>query len=84
MPHFKACLIIEKFNSLFARALLIFSPFPCDKINGMPKITESRGKGFLFRELHQNIFIGTASDRYSGWIGQDRKKRMAHGAWSIA
>ena len=24
----------------------------------------------MFRGLHQNILIGTASDRYAGWIGQ--------------
>jgi uncharacterized protein YecE (DUF72 family) len=27
-------------------------------------------KDFMFRGLHQNILIGTASDRYAGWIGQ--------------
>jgi len=36
----------------------------------MPKTTESSAKGFLFQELPQNILIGTASDRYAGWIGQ--------------
>ena len=25
---------------------------------------------FQFRDIHPNIFIGTASDRYAGWIGQ--------------
>ncbi|MFX0115212.1 MAG: DUF72 domain-containing protein, partial [Candidatus Hodarchaeota archaeon] len=25
---------------------------------------------FQFRDLHPNILIGTASDRYAGWIGQ--------------
>lgn len=25
---------------------------------------------FRFRGLHPNVFIGTASDRYAGWIGQ--------------
>ncbi len=25
---------------------------------------------FQFRELHPKVFIGTASDRYAGWIGQ--------------
>lgn len=25
---------------------------------------------FHFRDLHPNVFIGTASDRYAGWIGQ--------------
>ena len=50
----------------------------------MANTTESRAKGSLFRELPQNILIGTASDRYAGWIGQDSEKRIAHGAWSIA
>ncbi|MEE9612368.1 MAG: DUF72 domain-containing protein [Desulfatiglandales bacterium] len=27
-------------------------------------------KAYQFRDLHPNVFIGTASDRYSGWIGQ--------------
>ena len=27
-------------------------------------------KTFHFRGLHPNVFIGTASDRYAGWIGQ--------------
>ena len=27
-------------------------------------------KSFHFRNLHPQIFIGTASDRYAGWIGQ--------------
>jgi hypothetical protein len=46
----------------------------------MPKPSETRSKNFFFRELPQNILIGTASDRYAGWIGQDEKRRMAHGA----
>lgn len=25
---------------------------------------------FKFRDLHPKIFMGTASDRYAGWIGQ--------------
>jgi uncharacterized protein YecE (DUF72 family) len=25
---------------------------------------------FRFRHLHHNIFLGTASDRYAGWLGQ--------------
>ena len=36
----------------------------------MPKTNEIRAKSFLFRNLSQNILIGTASDRYAGWIGQ--------------
>ena len=30
----------------------------------------SRIRNFLFRDLHPNLFMGTASDRYAGWIGQ--------------
>src|SRR4030042_6153650 len=36
----------------------------------MAKTIESRAKIFLFREPPQKILIGTASDRYAGWIGQ--------------
>jgi len=36
----------------------------------MPKTTEGKAKRFLFKDLPQNILIGTASDRYAGWIGQ--------------
>jgi uncharacterized protein YecE (DUF72 family) len=36
----------------------------------MPNPIESKAKAFLFRRLSQNILIGTASDRYAGWIGQ--------------
>lgn len=27
-------------------------------------------KSFCFRDLHPHLYIGTASDRYGGWIGQ--------------
>jgi uncharacterized protein YecE (DUF72 family) len=27
-------------------------------------------ENFLFRDLHPGIFMGTASDRYAGWLGQ--------------
>jgi uncharacterized protein YecE (DUF72 family) len=27
-------------------------------------------ESFYFRDLHPNVFMGTASDRYAGWIGQ--------------
>ena len=27
-------------------------------------------QNFNFRSLHPQVFIGTASDRYAGWIGQ--------------
>ncbi|MCJ7494171.1 MAG: hypothetical protein MUP68_08030 [Deltaproteobacteria bacterium] len=49
----------------------------------MAKPPESGSTGFVFRDLPRNILIGTASDRYAGWIGQDSKKRMAHGAWGM-
>ena len=28
------------------------------------------GQSFVFKEIHSNIAIGTASDRYAGWLGQ--------------
>jgi len=27
-------------------------------------------KHFLFRQLHPQVRVGTASDRYAGWLGQ--------------
>jgi hypothetical protein len=36
----------------------------------MENFLEGGRKSFLFRDLHPNIFFGTASDRYAGWIGQ--------------
>ena len=36
----------------------------------MANYLENDPKSFLFRELPKNILIGTASDRYVGWIGQ--------------
>ena len=36
--------------------------------------------GFYFRNLHPLIFMGNASDRYAGWIGQiysDGKYKIA-------
>jgi len=38
----------------------------------MPETAEggAKGKGFLFRDLPQNILIGKASDRYAEWIEQ--------------
>ena len=44
----------------------------------MAKTTEGRVKSFLFREFLQNILSGTASARYAGWGGQDRKRGMDH------
>jgi len=34
---------------------------------------------FQFRSLHPNIFLGTASDRYAGWIGQIYTKERYEG-----
>ncbi len=31
---------------------------------------EEKSEQFRFRDLHPNILLGTASDRYAGWIGQ--------------
>ena len=36
----------------------------------MPKNALGGKRSLLFRELPQNVLIGTASDRYAGWIGQ--------------
>ena len=36
----------------------------------MPQNALVGEKSLLFRELPQNVLIGTASDRYAGWIGQ--------------
>ena len=36
----------------------------------MAKPSENGPKSFLFRDLPKGILIGTASDRYAGWIGQ--------------
>ena len=35
--------------------------------------------GFQFRNLHPKILMGTASDRYSGWIGQIYTKERYEG-----
>jgi uncharacterized protein YecE (DUF72 family) len=35
-----------------------------------PKPTSWDSEKFKFRGLHPKVFIGTASDRYAGWIGQ--------------
>ncbi len=36
----------------------------------MAKPPEGGSTGFVFRDLPRNILIGTASDRYAGWVGQ--------------
>ncbi len=36
----------------------------------MPKPPQGGTRNYLFRDLPQNLLIGTASDRYAGWIGQ--------------
>ena len=36
-------------------------------------------KRFPIRDLHSKPLIDAAGDRYAGWVGQDCKKRMAHG-----
>lgn len=36
----------------------------------MPERKYSNLENFDFRELHPDVFMGTASDRYAGWIGQ--------------
>jgi uncharacterized protein YecE (DUF72 family) len=36
-------------------------------------------KAFMFRDLHHRISIGTASDRYAGWVGQIYTKERYEG-----
>ncbi len=36
----------------------------------MPTFINANLNEFKFRDLHPNILMGTASDRYAGWIGQ--------------
>ncbi len=35
-----------------------------------PPHTPPPADGFFFRDVHPLVFIGTASDRYKGWLGQ--------------
>jgi uncharacterized protein YecE (DUF72 family) len=49
----------------------------------------ARTRRFLFRDLHPQVAVGTASDRYAGWLGQvyDRKRwegRVARRTHTIA
>ena len=37
---------------------------------------------YQFRNLHSNVFMGTASDRYAGWIGQVYSKDLYTGKGS--
>ncbi|MBF0498399.1 MAG: DUF72 domain-containing protein [Deltaproteobacteria bacterium] len=36
----------------------------------MPDTQQSQIDGFIFRDLHPGVSMGTASDRYAGWLGQ--------------
>ncbi|NOQ96521.1 MAG: DUF72 domain-containing protein, partial [Desulfobacterales bacterium] len=38
---------------------------------------------FYFRDLHPNVFMGTASDRYAGWIGQIYSKERYQNSISM-
>jgi len=33
-------------------------------------------ENFQFRGLHPNVFLGTASDRYAGWLGQIYSEKL--------
>jgi hypothetical protein len=35
-----------------------------------PYMSKNQWDKFHFRNLHPQVLIGTASDRYAGWIGQ--------------
>jgi uncharacterized protein YecE (DUF72 family) len=52
-----------------------FSSAPCSTPYAIQEPTMSDREtlnieDFQFRGLHPNVFIGTASDRYAGWLGQ--------------
>jgi uncharacterized protein YecE (DUF72 family) len=36
----------------------------------MSRLNDFDPEGYCFRGLHPDVFVGTASDRYAGWIGQ--------------
>lgn len=36
----------------------------------MPRLDDFDPDSFRFRGLHPSVFLGTASDRYAGWMGQ--------------
>jgi len=52
-----------------------------ETINNIVKNTR-RIDRFLFRNLAPNVFLGTASDRYAGWIGQIYTKERYEGGIS--
>ena len=41
-------------------------------------------KKFIFRHLHPQVKMGTASDRYAGWLGQIYTEERYHGRISSA
>ena len=43
---------------------------PADGLSHMTQSQSQAIENFNFRDLHPNIYLGTASDRYAGWIGQ--------------
>jgi hypothetical protein len=45
----------------------------------MPSNPEPNPETLYFRNLHPQVFIGTASDRYAGWIGQIYSKDRYEG-----
>jgi len=45
----------------------------------MPSNPETNPETFHFRNLHPQVFIGMASDRYASWIGQIYSKDRYEG-----
>jgi uncharacterized protein YecE (DUF72 family) len=45
----------------------------------MPTQAKTNFDNFYFRDLHPQVFLGTASDRYAGWIGQIYSKARYEG-----
>jgi hypothetical protein len=61
--------------------LRLIAPLPDGLVGIMKKPTNDRIEDersietFHFRNLHPKILIGTASDRYAGWIGQGKTQK---------
>ena len=51
--------------------------------NSMSPTPETNPQTFNFRNVHPQIFIGTASDRYAGWIGQIYSKGRYDGLITV-
>jgi uncharacterized protein YecE (DUF72 family) len=49
------------------------------QLKNMSETNKVRIKQFMFRNLYPGVFLGTASDRYAGWLGQAYSKERYQG-----